>query len=103
MPPYSAMITTEVLSTNTKAAPFMDTRHARDEGVLKQGFLFRSSGLFSGRKRKWYRLHGQHMYVVDPSVSEDLTPTVVCSIAGASVASKVLCWCKAPACRHSAD
>jgi hypothetical protein len=32
MPPYTAVITTEVLSNQTRRASYYDTAHARDEG-----------------------------------------------------------------------
>ncbi len=34
MAPYTAVITTEVLSNSTRNAPYADTAHARDEGGI---------------------------------------------------------------------
>ena len=47
MAPYTASLHTEVLSNETRGAAYEDVRHARDDGVFKQGFLLVASGYFS--------------------------------------------------------
>ena len=73
-PPWSAALTTEVLASASLAASRADLAHARDEGVLKQGYLYRRDldglasllrGIATKPKRKWYRLHNGALYVVD--------------------------------------
>jgi hypothetical protein len=66
MPIYSAVLTTEVLKASTREASFSDTRHARDDAVFKQGYLFVSEGtFFRKRRRKWHRLYGTQLYVFE--------------------------------------
>jgi hypothetical protein len=66
MPLYTINLTTEVLSRHTRDAHFEDVRHARDDGVFKQGYLFvKLGGRFSRRKRKWHRLFSSKLYIVD--------------------------------------
>jgi hypothetical protein len=81
MPLHSILLTTEVLSAQTRQAHYEDVRHARDDGgitldcvtlltrlyiegcfsgnvVFKQGYLFvKTGGRFSKRKRYDQRFH----------------------------------------------
>jgi len=88
MPPYSSVLSTEVLSNHTRHATFNDVRHATDEGVFKQGFLIVKSGVFGGKKRKWHRLYSTSMFVSDALSSSATTMDKVCDIAGCDVAAK---------------
>lgn len=44
MPPYTAVLTTEIISNNTRNATFYDIAHARDEG----GYCFYNDFSFCG-------------------------------------------------------
>lgn len=113
MPPYTAVITTEILSNNTRNAPYYDIAHARDEGgkgvcflccnygmnlhvvkiipaVYKQGYLFSwASKYFGTRKRRWYRLFATTLYYVKFK-REDLSCSMeaVADMSGCSVTAK---------------
>lgn len=89
IPPYSINISTEVLSNNTRVATYSDVRHARDEGVFKQGYLFAKSGMFGKKKRKWHRLYSTKLYTVDIALNQpSCTMEVVCDVSEASVSVK---------------
>ena len=77
--PFGGGLTTEVLSHSSRAS-HSDLAHARDEGVLKQGFLFpiQSFALTWTRKRRWYRLYNGNLYYI-PS-TENLDPQFCCDI-----------------------
>ena len=49
--PEIANITTEVLGRVSRAACHRDRVHARDEGILKQGYLFTNTSIFNFKKR----------------------------------------------------
>jgi len=90
-PPYLTNLATEVLTLETQRASHRDTRHARDEGVLKQGYLHSSRSLFSwGRTRNWYRLHGGSLYVIkDERAGEnDLGSEFLCDVRSCSAVAK---------------
>ena len=48
--PELANITTEVLGRVSRAASHKDSEHARNEGVLKQGYLFTNTSIFNFKK-----------------------------------------------------
>jgi len=79
--PYGGGLTTEVLSHSSRAS-HSDLAHARDEGVLKQGFLFPIQTSWASwtnqRKRKWYRLHNGNLYFI--ASAENLDPQFCCDI-----------------------
>lgn len=82
-PPYLSTLTTEVLGKSTKTASYQDLCHARDEGVLKQGFLITPAAFGWARKRRWYRLHDGSLYYLAVSAAYD--PVFVLSLKEASV------------------
>ena len=82
--PYAGILTTEVLSLSSQVASRQDLAHTRDEGVLKQGYLFPISSMFwAARKRKWYRLFNGNLYYI--SSPDDLDPKFCCDIRTCSV------------------
>ena len=73
-PTWSAALTTEVRSAASLRASRADLAHARDEEVLKQGYLHRRDDGLLGTltrvaglapKRRWHRLHGGALYYFD--------------------------------------
>lgn len=90
---YTTPIFTEVLRSSTQKASYEERRHAHDEGVFKQGYLFTLPGMFSfaRRRRVWHRLYGTKLYTVsDPR--KDLPScesTLVCDVSGAEVTARV--------------
>lgn len=82
-PPYLSTLTTEVLGKSTKTASYQDLCHARDEGVLKQGFLITPAAFGWARKRRWYRLHDGSLYYLAVSAAYD--PVFVLSLKEANV------------------
>ena len=88
MPTYTLPIHTEVLRMNTRLASHDERRHAQDDGVYKQGFLFNFGGIFTSRKRQWYRLYHNKLYTMHfnpPSVEN----TVVCDMTNAKVQVRI--------------
>lgn len=88
MPTYTLPIHTEVLRKNTRLASYDERRHAQDDGVYKQGFLFNFGGIFTSRKRQWYRLYHNKLYTMhfnSPSVDS----TVVCDMTNAKVQVRI--------------
>ena len=89
---YTNTLTTEVLSNDTRSAAYEDVRHARDDGVFKQGYLFINSGSYFMRpKRKWHRLFSSKLYIVEnPKDIDDPSceSTIVADITGSSVTAK---------------
>lgn len=88
-PPWSVGLSTEVLSQSSLDASRRDLAHARDEAVLKQGYLHRRDvdgitslveSLASKNRRKWHRLHDGALYVVDAADERRL-----CKMAGCAV------------------
>ncbi|CAM9150257.1 unnamed protein product [Ascophyllum nodosum] len=61
-PVYVAEITTEILSADSQEASSADLAHCKDEGMLKQGYLFKRQVL--GKERCWYRLHASKLYTL---------------------------------------
>ena len=90
MPPYTAVITTEILSNSTRNASYYDIAHARDEGVYKQGYLFSwVSKYFGTRKRRWYRLYATKLYYVKFNPDElSCSMSVIADMSGCSVCAK---------------
>lgn len=90
MPAYTATLTTEVLSPGTRSATYEDTRHARDDGIFKQGYLFVQSGIFFGRRRrKWYRLYATKLYTVEVIAnSAECNMEIVCDVFQSSIIAK---------------
>ena len=87
---YSSTLTTEVLSSGTRNATFDENRHARDDGVFKQGYLF-VPGLFFKKYRRWYRLYSSKLYLVELLPNADAptcTVTIVCDVQGATICAK---------------
>lgn len=81
---YAGTLTTEVLSNASLNATHEDLAHARDEGVLKQGWLFPVTSMsFWSRKRKWYRLYRGSLYYI--SGPADLDPKYSCDVRTCSV------------------
>ena len=88
--PWSSVITTEVLSRSSQLASPSDLAHARDEGLLKQGFLFRvdmttSTFLSFRRRRCWHRLFKGKMFFLDADAgtsgsSDALDPKLCCDL-----------------------
>ena len=75
-PPYLATITTEVLGLSSKRASHADLSHARDEGVLKQGYLVTAAPFLGfSRRRRWYRLHDGKLYYL--AISDQFDPQVL--------------------------
>ena len=73
-PTWSAALTTEVRSAASLRASRSDLAHARDEEILKQGYLHRRDDGLLGTltrvagmapKRRWHRLHGGALYYFD--------------------------------------
>ncbi len=62
-------LTTEVRSAASLRASRSDLAHARDEEILKQGYLHRRDdgllGTLMAPKRRWHRLHGGALYYFD--------------------------------------
>ena len=95
-PTWSAALTTEVLSKSSLRASRRDLAHARDEGVLKQGYLHRRDDGLGGAlvrlglassKRKWHRLHNGALYVVEDSAdSTTAEERKVCDLRGCTIA-----------------
>ena len=68
--PEIANITTEVLGRVSRGASHKDLVHARDEGILKQGYLFTNTSIFhlkKARRRKWHRIHKGTLYYLTSS------------------------------------
>ena len=90
MPPYATTLTTEVLSPGTRSSTYEDMRHARDDGIFKQGYLFVQSGIFFGkRKRKWHRLYASKLYTVEVITnSAECNMEIVCDVFEATIVAK---------------
>ena len=90
MPSYATTLTTEVLSPGTRISTYEDMRHARDDGIFKQGYLFEQKGiLFGKRKRKWHRLFASKLYTVEVVTnSAECNMEIVCDIFEANIAAK---------------
>lgn len=88
---YTATLTTEVLSPGTRSANYEDMRHARDDGIFKQGYLFVQSGVFFGRRRrKWHRLYATKLYTVEVIAnSAECNMEIVCDVFHSTVATKL--------------
>jgi len=90
-PPYLTTLATEVLTLETQKASHRDTRHARDEGVLKQGYLYSSRSVFSwSHTRNWYRLHGGNLYVIkdESEGANELNNEFLCDVKTCTAVAK---------------
>ncbi|KAH8072807.1 hypothetical protein JL721_3456 [Aureococcus anophagefferens] len=86
----------KVLSRSSLRVSRRDLAHARDEGVLKQGYLHRRDDGLGGAlvrlglassKRKWHRLHNGALYVVEDSAdSTTAEERKVCDLRGCTIA-----------------
>ena len=89
-PSWSAALTTEVRSAASLRASRSDLAHARDEEILKQGYLHRRDDGLLGTltrvagmapKRRWHRLHGGALYYFDAtSKDKKLLDLAGCSV-----------------------
>lgn len=89
MLPFTTLLTTEVLSRGTRSASYEDVRHARDDGIYKQGYLFTPGGIFVRRRRKWHRLYGTKLYIMEAvSNAPSCNMEIVCDVLDSTVCAK---------------